>query len=50
MTPIALLLAALGATLIGLGVLVGGPLGKVLLVAGTACAGAAAVLAAVALA
>lgn len=53
MTAIALLLAALGATLLGIGVLLGGArgnsLGQVLLVAGVASAGAAAVLAAVAL-
>lgn len=50
MTAIALLLGCLGATLVGLGCLLGGNVGKALIVAGTASAGAATVLAAVALA
>jgi hypothetical protein len=50
MTATALLLAALGATLLGVGLLVGGRAGKALIAVGTAVAGAGAVLAAVALA
>ena len=49
MTATAVLLAAVGATLIGVGLLVAGRAGKALIAVGTACAGAAAVLAAVAL-
>lgn len=48
MTAIALLLAALGATLLGIGVLVGGRFGRALIAVATATAGAGAVLAAVA--
>lgn len=50
MTVTALLLTAVGATLLGVGLLVGGRAGKASIAVGTACAGAAAVLAAVALA
>jgi hypothetical protein len=50
MTALALLLAALGAALLGVGLLVAGRAGKVLIAVGTACAGAGTVLAAVAVA